>query len=160
MPRLVHAQCGFTLIELMATTALIGLLAVAVVLNLGGVTQRGRLDATVDRIDATVQQARLAAQVTGEPITVTYDLDAQQIRWSDVTVALAHGYRLAWAQASPTARIETGQLTLTLWPGGLLPGHAIALRDGDGKTTVCWLCAGTGQLVRYEEASFVFPQMR
>jgi type II secretion system protein H len=156
--RAAQRAAGFTLVEMMVVTALIGLLAVAVVVNVDSFTDRGQLEAAVARIASVSQTARITAQSRGQPVTITYDLDRQVIEWPAGRMALDHGVRIGWVQTKPDERAEQGQVRLTVAPGGLVPGHAVGLVHPRSGCLVCWVCAATGQIKTYKEEDFAFPE--
>ena len=72
------ARRAFTLIEVMAVVALIGLLAAATAWSLAGDAQRATRADVLDRLIHADASARLAAQRLG-PSTLNIDLDTQQL---------------------------------------------------------------------------------
>jgi len=151
---------AFTLIEMMIVASLLGLLATAVIVNVDSYTDRGRLEAAANRLGSINKIARLAGQMRGQPVRLIYDLDEQVIRWSESRYSLGSSLRIAWVQTGPTDRFDKGQVVLNIAPGGLVPGHAVAVTDSRQTTIVCWIAAATAQLRCYQEAEFVFPTMR
>lgn len=72
------AAHGFTLIEVMAVVALIGLLAAATAWSLADDAQRARHDDVIDRLTHTDELARAAARRMG-PRTLHFDLERQRV---------------------------------------------------------------------------------
>ena len=111
---------GFTLIEVMAVVALIGLMAAAAAWSLAEDAQRATHADVVDRLKHTDTMARAAARRLG-PSTLNIDLDRQRV-WvaspgkrqgqaeSNHTLAMPSGYRIEqvlWVDASPVKLRQT-----------------------------------------------------
>jgi prepilin-type N-terminal cleavage/methylation domain-containing protein len=70
-----RARGGFTLLELLAVVALLGLVLFFVIPNLDGLTPRARLRATARRIGSTMELAQGEAISSGKQFTMAYDLN-------------------------------------------------------------------------------------
>ncbi len=73
------ANRAFTLIEVMAVVALIGLLAAATAWSLAGQAQQATYDDVIDRLSHADHTARVSAQRLG-PSSLCFDLDGQRVR--------------------------------------------------------------------------------
>jgi hypothetical protein len=91
-------------------------------------------------------------------VTITYDIDRQCVEWPAGRTRLEPSVRIAWVQTRPQERIEEGRITLTVAPGGLVPGHAVGLTHPRAGSLVCWVCAATGQIKSYKEQDFAYPE--
>lgn len=71
---------AFTLIELMAVVALLGLLAGATAWSMTGELRRATVEDAIGELRYLDQTARLTGRRFGTAYTLTYDLDAQRVR--------------------------------------------------------------------------------
>src|SRR5947209_2592518 len=68
------SRSGFTLLELLAVVALLGLVLFFVVPNLDSITPRARLKSAARRIGTTMELAQGEAIASGKEFTLAYDL--------------------------------------------------------------------------------------
>lgn len=151
---------GFTLMEVMAVVALIGLLAAATAWSMADSAQQARRSDVIDRLRFADQGARIGARRLG-PSVLCFDLTNQRV-WvtlpgerRDTTVAghamkLGRGYRIervSWVDptrasrrggdASRSIRVETnGLVELPISSAGLSRAYAIKLvgpADNEGQ---------------------------
>jgi prepilin-type N-terminal cleavage/methylation domain-containing protein len=74
MPRRLQRARGFTLLELLAVMALLGLLLFVIVPNIDNMTPAARLKAAARRIGTTMELAQGESIAAGKEFTLAYDL--------------------------------------------------------------------------------------
>ncbi len=77
-PRSPRAQRGFTLLEILAVLALIGLALAVTAFSLDGGLERAKLDASARDIAAALRHTRTVALVDHQPQWFTLDLNARR----------------------------------------------------------------------------------
>lgn len=141
---------GFTLIEVMAVVALIGLMAAAAAWSIADDAQRATHADVVDRLKHSDRMARAAARRLG-PSTLNIDLDRQRV-WvvspgerqgkteSAHSLAMPTGYRIeevSWVDATPVTlgksrkrdRINesAGRVEIAISPEGFSRSYVIQI---------------------------------
>jgi type II secretion system protein H len=127
---------GFTLIELSAVLAIMGLLAAACVLSLIPTAREHRFDATCKELAFADSQLRSAARQSGTAQHLVIDLNHNAFLWrqsADSTTVLA---RLpeAWelkVRTPDVAIADNGQVDIAYSPEGYSQTYAIRLPHGD-----------------------------
>jgi prepilin-type N-terminal cleavage/methylation domain-containing protein len=168
------ARRAFTLIEVLAVVALMGLLAGATVWSLAEDVRRSSHAEIVGRIINADHAARLAGQRLGEPCSLLFDLRTQSVRrvigneeggrQTRTVLKLPPGYRIdcivlpaaPGASRGPVVVQDSGEARIPFSTGGRSAAYALRLvsRDdspggnADGKVRQEWLVfAGlTGQM--------------
>jgi prepilin-type N-terminal cleavage/methylation domain-containing protein len=160
---------AFTLIEVLAVVALMGLLAGATVWSLAEDVRRSSRAEIVGRIINADHAARLAGQRLGEPCSLLFDLRTQSVqrvmgsedgsRQTTTVLKLPSGYRIdciilpaaPGASRGPVVVQDPGEARIPFSTGGRSAAYAVRLasrNDADGKIRQEWLAfAGlTGQM--------------
>ena len=156
-------RAAFTLIEIIAVVAVIGLLAGATALSLGDSAGRARRADAVSTIAHADRMARLAGERLGRPCVLHYDLDDQRIvRELPGAGVMAASHPIAlgrdvWIDRLVTAGSvnrpprthESGDVAVAVSTAGRSETYAVRLAFDDGQT---WLVfAGlTGQMTVIE----------
>jgi prepilin-type N-terminal cleavage/methylation domain-containing protein len=163
-------RSAFTLLEVMAVVALLGLLAGAVAWSLAGAARRGARADAVGQIAHADRRARLAARRLGKPCVLRFDLKHQRVRRLDEgqggrreeahALRLSKGYRIdriVIPSRSGTKTVACGLLDVAYAPGGRSISYAVRLVRVDSAEAV-WLvlCGLTGQVVRHHDESEVY----
>ncbi len=124
---------GFTLIEVMAVCAIMGILAGAAAWSLAADTRAASTRDVLDRVVHADRMTRLAAQRLGRPCTLRIDLHAQTLRRivspDKADQAMAHAVRLP-----PSVRVDRV----------LQPRDPVTATDG-GAVDVAYSTAGRSE---------------
>lgn len=138
---------AFTLVELMAVVALMGLLATAVAWSMAQDTRRATLDGVIARVAQADALARIAARRGGIGQTLRFELDAGRIQRFTLDggaavaagprVNIPDGYRLDGVIVGPGVTapgapaplpVEYGRVEVNFGSDGLAPTYALRLR--------------------------------
>jgi len=168
----MNQRRAFTLIEVLAVIALLGLLAGATAWSLAGTAQRASVDEMVGRIAHADRMARFAAQRLGQPTVLVIDLDKQRlvrrVTLPDGTIESAPALgipaelrldRLVMPGEPGSAEVNTrrpgrhfdrGEVTINFSAQGRSVSYGLRLADDEGSR---WLVfAGlTGQMTEIND---------
>ena len=152
---------GFTLIELAACVAIVGLLAAAVGLSLSGAEKLTRFEDVVDQLRTVDALTRAHAQRFDRPTRLVFDLETGTItRVGELDLDDDETLSTSWSLPRGFAieRIELGgeesverQVAIGFSPAGHSPTYALRL-TGPAEQSAWLVAAGlTGQMIELQE---------
>jgi len=150
-------RLGFTLLELLTVMVIVGLLAGLTMARMGGVTNRARLQAEVERIAALDGSLRLHAARHIESASLQIDLQEGQVeRWIGSDERLARTIELSRAVQitrflSATRDVDGGRVTIDYSRQGRSETFALELSTADRTSTWLLFAGLTGQMSQWEE---------
>ncbi len=160
-------SAGFTVLELTVVLFIVGLLVTIAIPHLGN-TSNARLDATAQRLAATVRYLSGEAALRNRPYRLNYDLD-KHVYWittlvttqdraefrNDLSplsrpVQLPPSITFADIQTSGVGRMSTGRVATHFQPQGYADPTIIHLRNQQSRTITVLIPALTGEAHIYE----------
>jgi len=172
---------AFTLIEVMAVVALLGLIAGATAWSLADDAQRYALQDVVDRLSHADRMTRMASRRLGEPCRLRFDLDTQQVRrigkneHASHTLNIPAGFRIdrivtphivddvGRATRSGISKRETGRIDIAFSTGGHSISYAVrVIGEADNQGTWLVVSGLSGQLTldhEQDEIENLFAQL-
>lgn len=170
-------SAAFTLMEVMAVVALLGLLAGATAWSLAGEARRQTREEIIAQIVQTDLHCRVAATRTGQSHDLVFDLDEQAI-WrrgpeqsetenGSHRMKIAGDYRIDRVLTSDVAhgsspsnggdlfvRIDAGELAITCGPAGCTTSYALRIvHEPTGESTWLLVAGLTGQTILIQNES-------
>jgi prepilin-type N-terminal cleavage/methylation domain-containing protein len=133
---------AFTLLEMIATLALLAILAAVVTVSLAGPRRAARAQDAADEVLNYDRLAREWCRRFGRPGGITFDLDRGAVRrvmagQSDgapqpATLHVSGGFRIARLVSAGQSQ-EAGEVTLPCSPRGQTPSYAVLLAGPEGR---------------------------
>jgi type II secretion system protein H len=147
-------RTGFTLVELLVVLTLVGLVSATAAVRLSGVTQKARLERSIEILIAADRSLRNYSAKHGRPACLRLNLDAGRVQKvfgkreeGTVSIDLGSGIRLKRLLSSDRS-VSSGQAQVVFSCCGTSPTYALEV-EGANNTTVYLLIAGlTGQATR------------
>lgn len=160
-------QRGFTLIELIAALAVIGIVLGMVVVSVGGFSVEARWDAARARIAGAAKLARTRAASEGRPLLLLYDLEQSSVaigdrkQSRDRAVGHAMGPRVR-IEAVRTGLDDVGLESIVRVPVigvGMIAPHVVYLVDHQGTRRIVYVDHfGSATYVNKEQIDELFAR--
>jgi prepilin-type N-terminal cleavage/methylation domain-containing protein len=131
-PARPRAGAGFTLVELMITVGILGVVAVMAAPNLQSMYRRGLVSQEMRRLFSTFLEAQSKARATGQPHSVCFDRTANTVIVKDATTTVS------------TTFLDAPSKTITYKLNGFGAGLPKPYDTSTPSTVWCTFCGGDG----------------
>ena len=148
---------GFSLLELVAVTALLALIVAAVAIRLHGPQQQAQMQDVVSQIAAYDRLTRSIAEQKDRSLVLVIDLTAGKLRRLDGQepaggeMTLPAGYRIDSARVGQD-RFSGGSVPITFGPMGISNSYALLVTAPSGQQRWLLLAGLSGQITVIETA--------
>ncbi len=154
----VAARRAFSLIELIAVMAILGVVAGIVAYSVRGHTDRARIQATLDLIESIDRQARITAQRLRTPNPIDIDVARAEIQsldgsgqWRKVQLSPVTIEQVRTRRNSS----EQGTLEVVVSANGQSPDYAVCIATASGNRAWLVFLGASGQCIRTQNPNEV-----
>lgn len=156
-PRTLNSRSAFTLIELAAVLAIMGMLVAVAAVSFKATCRAARAQYAVEQLQAFDKRVREHACLHGRPATLTIDLDknllsaiAKDRKDKPAIVALGSAARIDRVCVGRRT-IDYGRATISIFQRGTTPTYAVRLRGSDESTRWLLFAGLSGQITEFLE---------